>query len=169
LLSQHKPGPHLALLGDPTPQGRSLGVVMAGTWISTPEMVLCLGVYPKTLLKLRRCEFSPFREGVHFRRGGRLISSKYGPPRTLDQTTEDQCIYGNGAYFKFKKGPFYRFWSQKLAVLNVLGGSNVSTRIMSNRLLGCPANLRYSLGQSVIGVLSMHYGRSPSFSNENPF
>jgi hypothetical protein len=98
-----------------------------------------------------------------------LITSKYGPPRTLDQTTEEQCIYGNGANFKIKKGPFYRFWSQKSAVLNVLGGSSVSTRIMSNRLLGCPANLRYSLGQSVIRALSMHYGRNPSFSNENPF
>ena len=45
-------------------------MVMSGIWISTPEMASRLGVHPKTLLKLRRCEFSPFREGVHFRRGG---------------------------------------------------------------------------------------------------
>lgn len=92
-----------------------------------------------------------------------LISAKYGPPRILDQTTEEQCIYGNGASFKIKKGPFYRFWSQRM------GGLNVSTRIMSNTLSGCPVSLRYSLGQSVSRALSMHYGRNPSFSIENPF
>jgi hypothetical protein len=98
-----------------------------------------------------------------------LMSSKYGPPKILDQTTEEQCIYGNGANFRIKKGIFLRFWSQQSASLNVLGGSTVSTRIMSNTLFGCPANLRYSLGQRVIRVLSMHYGRNPSFSNQNPF
>jgi hypothetical protein len=29
-----------------------------------------LGLHPKTLLRLRRQSFSPFAEGLHFRRGG---------------------------------------------------------------------------------------------------
>lgn len=39
-------------------------------WLSTGQMAGRLGIHPKTLLRLRGADFSPFREGVHYRRGG---------------------------------------------------------------------------------------------------
>ncbi|MFM7641539.1 MAG: hypothetical protein ACKO45_08315 [Cyanobium sp.] len=39
-------------------------------WLTTAQMAGRLGVHPKTLLRLRAASFSPFCEGVHFRRGG---------------------------------------------------------------------------------------------------
>jgi hypothetical protein len=39
-------------------------------WIETASMAGLLGIHLKTLLRLRRQSFSPFREGVHYRRAG---------------------------------------------------------------------------------------------------
>jgi hypothetical protein len=39
-------------------------------WLSTGEMAGRVRIHPKTLLRLRASLFSPFREGVHYRRGG---------------------------------------------------------------------------------------------------
>ena len=39
-------------------------------WLSADQMAGRLDIHPKTLLRLRTAAFSPFREGVHFRRGG---------------------------------------------------------------------------------------------------
>jgi len=39
-------------------------------WLSTGQMAGRVRVHPKTLLRLRAAPFSPFREGVHYRRGG---------------------------------------------------------------------------------------------------
>ena len=39
-------------------------------WLDTAEMAGRLRIHPKTLLRLRAALFSPFREGVHYRRGG---------------------------------------------------------------------------------------------------
>ncbi len=39
-------------------------------WLSTGQMAGRLGIHAKTLLRLRGADFSPFREGVHYRRGG---------------------------------------------------------------------------------------------------
>lgn len=39
-------------------------------WITTAQMAGRLGVHPKTLLRLRAAGFSPFQEGLHYRRGG---------------------------------------------------------------------------------------------------
>lgn len=39
-------------------------------WLDTYEMALHLGIHPKTLLRLRAADFTPFREGLHYRRGG---------------------------------------------------------------------------------------------------
>lgn len=43
---------------------------VSAQWIPTPEMADRLGIHPKTLLRLRRQSFAPFREGMHYRRGG---------------------------------------------------------------------------------------------------
>lgn len=39
-------------------------------WLDTAQMASRLRIHPKTLLRLRGADFSPFREGVHYRRGG---------------------------------------------------------------------------------------------------
>lgn len=39
-------------------------------WLDTAQMAICLGIHPKTLLRLRSADFTPFREGEHYRRGG---------------------------------------------------------------------------------------------------
>lgn len=39
-------------------------------WLDTAEMADRLSIHPKTLLRLRAAEFSPFKEGSHYRRGG---------------------------------------------------------------------------------------------------
>jgi hypothetical protein len=39
-------------------------------WLTTAQMAGRLGIHPKTLLRLRGSGLSPFREGVHYRRGG---------------------------------------------------------------------------------------------------
>ena len=39
-------------------------------WLDTAQMVGRLRIHPKTLLRLRAAIFAPFREGVHYRRGG---------------------------------------------------------------------------------------------------
>ncbi len=39
-------------------------------WLTTAQMAGRLGVHAKTLLRLRSACFSPFHEGVHYRRGG---------------------------------------------------------------------------------------------------
>ncbi len=39
-------------------------------WISTAAMATHLGIHPQTILKLRRSDLSPFREGVDFRWAG---------------------------------------------------------------------------------------------------
>ncbi len=39
-------------------------------WLNTAQMAGRLGVHPKTLLRLRAAHFSPFQEGLHYRRGG---------------------------------------------------------------------------------------------------
>jgi hypothetical protein len=39
-------------------------------WLTTAAMAARLGIHPKTLLRLRSACFSPFHEGVHYRRGG---------------------------------------------------------------------------------------------------
>jgi hypothetical protein len=39
-------------------------------WLDSPSMASRLGIHVKTLLKLRRQPYSPFREGEHYRRGG---------------------------------------------------------------------------------------------------
>jgi hypothetical protein len=39
-------------------------------WLNTAQMADRLGVHPKTLLRLRVASFTPFQEGVHYRRGG---------------------------------------------------------------------------------------------------
>lgn len=39
-------------------------------WLTTFEMASRLHIHAKTLLRLRAALFSPFREGVHYRRGG---------------------------------------------------------------------------------------------------
>jgi hypothetical protein len=39
-------------------------------WLDTAQMAGRLRIHPKTLLRLRAALFSPFREGVHYRRGG---------------------------------------------------------------------------------------------------
>ncbi len=39
-------------------------------WLDTAQMAGRLRIHPKTLLRLRGADFSPFREGVHYRRGG---------------------------------------------------------------------------------------------------
>lgn len=42
-------------------------------WLTTAGMAARLGIHPKTLLRLRGSAFSPFREGLHFRRAGLTI------------------------------------------------------------------------------------------------
>lgn len=44
--------------------------MISHAWIDTPAMAERLRVHPKTLLKLRRQPYSPFVEGLHYRRGG---------------------------------------------------------------------------------------------------
>jgi hypothetical protein len=39
-------------------------------WQSSDDMASEVGLHPRTLLRLRRQPFSPFEEGLHFRRGG---------------------------------------------------------------------------------------------------
>jgi hypothetical protein len=39
-------------------------------WLDTAQMAGRLRIHPKTLLRLRAALFSPFREAVHYRRGG---------------------------------------------------------------------------------------------------
>ncbi len=39
-------------------------------WLTTSDMARRLGIHPKTLLRLRRQDFSPFNQGKHFRFGG---------------------------------------------------------------------------------------------------
>ena len=39
-------------------------------WLTTSAMASRLGIHPKTLLRLRSSCFSPFQEGLHYRRGG---------------------------------------------------------------------------------------------------
>ncbi len=39
-------------------------------WLTTAAMAARLGIHPKTLLRLRSACFSPFHEGVDYRRGG---------------------------------------------------------------------------------------------------
>ncbi len=42
----------------------------APTWLSSARMADHLGIHTKTLLKLRRIQRSPFREGAHYRWAG---------------------------------------------------------------------------------------------------
>lgn len=42
----------------------------SGQWFDTAEMAVRLRIHPKTLLRLRAARFTPFQEGVHYRRGG---------------------------------------------------------------------------------------------------
>jgi hypothetical protein len=39
-------------------------------WVNTAAMAERLGIHPKTLLRLRKQQLSPFQEGTHYRYGG---------------------------------------------------------------------------------------------------
>ena len=39
-------------------------------WVDTAAMADRLGIHPKTLLRLRKKQLSPFQEGTHYRYGG---------------------------------------------------------------------------------------------------
>lgn len=39
-------------------------------FVKTQEMADLLGIHSKTLLRLRKKPFSPFKEGIHYRYGG---------------------------------------------------------------------------------------------------
>jgi hypothetical protein len=62
-------------------------------WLATTQMAGHLGIHPKTLLRLRVARFTPFQEGVHYRRGGLTTRAPF-------QWHSDRC---EGAFTDFSR------------------------------------------------------------------
>jgi len=62
-------------------------------WLDTAEMAGRLGIHAKTLLRLRAAPFNPFREGLHYRRGGLTTRAPF-------QWHGDRC---EGAFTDFSR------------------------------------------------------------------
>ena len=84
-------------MGWHTPQLIGCGIAaMSNTrsWVDTAAMAERLGIHPKTLLRLRKQQLTPFVEGTHYRYGGLTTGAplQWFPEQTDQAFTDFQRL-----------------------------------------------------------------------------
>ena len=64
------------------------------SWVDTAAMAERLGIHPKTLLRLRKQQLTPFVEGTHYRYGGLTTGAplQWFPEQTDQAFTDFQRL-----------------------------------------------------------------------------